>query len=636
MLLAFVFAPVVIVVSPSGPIRSVESGVDQANELLRQGAPRVEVQVRPGSYYVSHGISLESNLSIRGVGRKLPRLIGGKRLVGWHAVIDPDVLSRLTADARANVQECDLTGSDTIDGSSALSERGFGHPMVRSGAELFFNGKPMQLARYPNVDAPDGGWLRIATVPAANTITYPGTEPSRWKSIDGVYAFGYWQYDWADSYEQVTGIDTVAKSLAFGNGHFSYPPKAGRRFYFLNVLEELDKPGEWYMDNVARKLYFWPPSPIKDGETIVSTLPSDMFQVHDASNIEISGLDIESGQANAISVQGGTNNWVRNCVIRNFGDGGVSIVNATNSGVTGCDLTGLGEFGITLDGGNRKTLTPANLVAEDNHIWGYSRWCRTYRPAVSLSGVGNRASHNWIHDAPHQAILVSGNDHAVEYNDIENVCTETGDAGAIYMGRDTTMRGDSFRFNRITGLSPKVNTQGNFTEVMGIYLDDCWAGAEIYGNIFDMRGTAIMLGGGRDNTINNNVFLNCNPAIHFDARGKGWAAAYMAGWEFAQKMAFVNPKLPPYSTRYPKLANIQSVDFAFPAGNVIDSNIALGGQWLRLLDNLTTKDFEDRDNVVVNKAGSLGSALKLAPRSFKPIPVGKIGVETRRRPSSRL
>jgi hypothetical protein len=281
------------------------------------------------------------------------------------------------------------------------------------------------------------------------------------------------------------------------------------------------------------------------------------------------------------------------------------------------------------------TLKPGNLVAEDNRIWAYSRWCRTYRPAISVSGVGNRASHNEIHDAPHQAIFVSGNDHVIEYNDISNVCTETGDAGAVYMGRDTTMRGDVIQFNRFSKLSPKVNTEGNFTEVMGVYLDDCWAGTTIFGNIFDMRGTAIMLGGGRDNTIANNVFLNCNPAVHFDARGKGWAAKYFASWEFSQKIAAVNPSQPPYSTRYPKLANIQSVDYAFPAGNAIDSNVSLGGQWLRLLDNLTTKDFENLDNVVSPTVGTFQEALKAAPKSFKPIPTN-MGLLSKRRPSWRL
>jgi parallel beta-helix repeat protein len=234
---------------------------------------------------------------------------------------------------------------------------------------------------------------------------------------------------------------------------------------------------------------------------------------------------------------------------------------------------------------------------------------------------------------------LSGNDHLIEFNDIRDVCTETGDAGAIYMGRDPTMRGDVFRFNRFQDLSPKVNTAGNFTEVMGVYLDDCWAGATVFGNIFDMRGDGIMLGGGRDNTIANNVFLDCHPAIHFDARGKGWAAKLFSSpgeWNFYQKIAALNASQPPYSTHYPRLASILRDDIAFPAGNAIDSNVSLGGEWLRLLDKLTTKDFENHDNLVSPKSGSLNQALMVAAKSFVPIPVDQIGLTTRRRPSERL
>ena len=646
MLLAYLiahgFASAVVVVSPDGPIRTMGSGIAEARRLHSNNPAVVEIRVAPGSYRIESTIALtaeDSNLRIVGTGATMPRLIGGRRLMRWHPVRDASVLSRLTREARANVMECDLEGDDSIEDLGNLSERGFAHRTTDAGLELFFNGKPMQLARYPNAEGANGGWLRIATATGGNSITYSDSEPDRWVPSDDIWALGYWQFDWAESYEHVTRLNTTSKTLEFKSARFTYPPLAGRRFYFLNVLEELDEPGEWYLDRSGRRIYFWPPTPIEAGEAVASTLRGPMFNIRDASNLRIDGLDLESGRGGGVEILGGSQTWVQGCLIRNFGTFGISIWAARDSGVTGCDLTGLGEFGIALIGGERKTLTPTYLLAENNHIWAYSRWCRTYRPAVQLEGVGNRASHNLISDAPHQAILLSGNDHTIEFNDIANVCTETGDAGAIYMGRDPTMRGNQIRFNRFRDLSPKVSTQGNFTEVMGVYLDDCWAGTTVFGNVFDMRGDGIMLGGGRDNTIANNVFLDCHPAIHFDGRGKGWAAKYFVpqgGWAFFEKIAGVDPSHPPYSARYPRLANIQSQDVAFPAGNVIDSNVSLGGEWLRLLDNLTTRDFENHDNVVMPIAGTLAAALKYAPKSFQPIPVNKIGLLTKRRPYDRL
>ena len=41
-----------------------------------------------------------------------------------------------------------------------------------------------------------------------------------------------------------------------------YSFRKGQRFYFLNVLEELDQPGEWFLDRKTGVLYFWPPAPL--------------------------------------------------------------------------------------------------------------------------------------------------------------------------------------------------------------------------------------------------------------------------------------------------------------------------------------------------------------------------------------
>ena len=127
----------------------------------------------------------------------------------------------------------------------------------------------------------------------------------------------------------------------------------------------------------------------------------------------------------------------------------------------------LGEDVIALSGGDRITLAPAGLAAENNHIHHYSRWNRICRPAVSLDGVGNRVAHNLIDNAPHQAISFGGNDHLIELNEIHSVCYESNDAGAIYSGRNWTMRGTVIRhnyFHHINGFEGRG--------CVGVYLDD--------------------------------------------------------------------------------------------------------------------------------------------------------------------
>lgn len=88
------------------------------------------------------------------------------------------------------------------------------------------------------------------------------------------------------------------------------------------------------------------------------------------------------------------------------------------------------------------------MYADNNYIHHIAAFQRTYHTGVKLAGVGDRASHNLIHDCYHQAILISGNDHLVEYNVIHHTNLGSEDTGGVYMSsRDFTQRGTVIRYN---------------------------------------------------------------------------------------------------------------------------------------------------------------------------------------------
>lgn len=97
--------------------------------------------------------------------------------------------------------------------------------------------------------------------------------------------------------------------------------------------------------------------------------------------------------------------------------------------------------GIIADGGARASLTLGGLVAEDCESTRFGPPEPTYRPAVELSGVGHRGGHDRIHEALPVAVLAAGNEHVVEQSEIFRVLLETGDCGAIDIGRDWAMHG---------------------------------------------------------------------------------------------------------------------------------------------------------------------------------------------------
>ena len=185
-----------------------------------------------------------------------------------------------------------------------------------------------------------------------------------------------------------------------------------------------------------------------------------------------------------------------------------------------------------------------------------------------------------IHDAPHTAILLSGNNHVIEGNDIHSVTLETGDVGAFYMGRDWTARGNLLRHNLIHNL-------GN-DDTNGIYLDDCASGTHVFGNILFRAAREVHVGGGRDNLIENNIFIDPRPAaVKFDARATGWAKGMIEGpnptlMDRLQAMPYQEP---PWSQYYPALVNILNDDPALPKGNVVRRNVFYLGQPLQFMDN---------------------------------------------------
>ena len=249
---------------------------------------------------------------------------------------------------------------------------------------------------------------------------------------------GYWAYDWANSYERVAELNPDRHFIRTTPPYGHYGFRKGQRFKFLNVLEELDQPGEWFIDRKKGALYFWPPqTETKEKsakpEAILSLLNQPLLKMTEASHIVVRGFVLEATRANAVEIRGGTSNLVAGCLIRNIGDTGVVIEGGTGHGVTACDIFDTGDGGVSLNGGDRQTLAPGGHFVENCHFQRQGRWSKCYVPAVLMDGVGQRASHNLIHDHPHAAILFSGNDHLIEFNEIHHIALETGDVGAIYM-----------------------------------------------------------------------------------------------------------------------------------------------------------------------------------------------------------
>jgi parallel beta-helix repeat protein len=566
---------------------------------------------------------------------KNSKFVGGKVLRDFGPVTDADALALLDENARAKVVQIDL---------KALGITNFGSP-AGGGMELFFNDKPMTLARWPNE-----GFTKIVGVltnqpnvihgrkgDLVGDILYEGDRPSRWLKEQNPWVHGYWFWDWAEQRQQIEAIEPGSKLIKIKAPYHHYGYRRGQYYYAYNLLSEIDCPGEWYADRAKGVLYFWPPGDPVVGRTVVSVAES-VIKAEGISNVRFEKMLVEAARGNAIEISNGSQVEISGCTVRNTGGCAISVSGGDNCTVRECEVYNLGRGGISVSGGDRTTLTPANHQVIRCHVHDYGRIIPMGSAGVGVFGVGNRVASCRIHDAPHQAICFSGNNNVMEYNEMFRVCRESNDAGAIYAGRDWTMLDNQIRHNYLHDIRGFENNG-----CVGVYLDDFFCGTTIYGNVFKNVSRAAMVGGGNYNIIENNLFIDCDPCIHLDARGEGWAKTFFEGKDTSDTSLQARMKAVDYKSKY--YARYQWLQSAMdepnpghPRGNKYNRNVGIGGVW-EAVEKIARPGNEFEANTITTNRGLLTTnrrtgipdLTKEAYRKtgLKPLPTGEMGLASR-------
>ncbi|QNN20866.1 right-handed parallel beta-helix repeat-containing protein [Planctomycetales bacterium ZRK34] len=641
-------APLATLAAARDRVREIQKTAEKPEPIavvLHDGVYR---QTEPLKFEAADSGSAEAPITYRAARGQTPRIIGGTIVSGFVPLGDDPAGKRLSEAAKQAVRVVDLKAAGITD-YGKLIPFGFSRG-GQAQMELFFNDEPMRLAQYPNA-----GWLTIDKPVKDHTdeaFTYQGDRAARWADEADPWLYGYWFHGWADQFLPIKTIEPDKKTITVAAKH-GYGFRAGARYFALNLLCELDSPGEYYIDRAAGKLYFWPPSPIESGRAIVSQVMGNLIDMNNVSHVRLQGLTIEAARGSGVRLTDCDHVEIAGCTIRNLGDSGVNVSSGHDNRVVGCEVTQTAGNGISMHAGDRKTLTPANHEAVNNDIHHVGRLRRTYTPGISIGGVGQRIAHNSIHNMPHAGILYGGNDHIIEYNDIHHVLLETDDSGAIYIGRNWTTRGHIVRYNYIHHSGPAwappvpeaMRTEPHVVyEPMHrhganiVYHDDASSGITVVGNILHGGDRGMLLGGGRDNITVNNIFIGCKMGVWIDARGLGWAKKHAekgGGWQMYKKLEQVNYDQPPYSTRYPALAKILEGNPPAPEGNVVERNVFIDcKEWLalhgpkesdiQLADNLHALEIEydPADPLAAVKALDPAALKKIG---FEAIPIDQIG-----------
>jgi len=433
-------------------------------------------------------------------------------------------------------------------------------------SELFVNDRPAKVARWPKDQF---ATIQVAAnAQHAQDFTLDPTPPKTWIEPLSLFAFGYWGNDWADAYLPAKLQDGL---LTFTDRAPPYGLRDGQRGYLSNFPEALSDANDWYLDPVTATVYVVAPLS-RASNSLEISITQRLIELHGTSHVIIRNLTIEDSREILISADAVTDLSVQSCTLRNAGHVAISITHAVRSGVDSCDIFDSGGTGVSLEGGDRRSLVASDNYVRNSRIAHFGRTFRTYEPGIRVEGVGAQIQHNTIAGGPHIAIWFSGNDHRIDHNEIRDVITETGDAGAIYSGRDWTARGTIIEGNYLHDISG-VGAHG----ATGVYLDDQASGTTVRGNLFLRAHRGVLVGGGSDNIVVGNLFVNVPIAVSIDSRGMTWerAASLNPNGQLQKNLRAVPFSSSTYTAKYPELTSLITDGLGIPRRNTISTNLAI-------------------------------------------------------------
>lgn len=557
-------SPLLTIAGASAKMMELKSSEDMMEKR------KYEINFMEGTYYFSHthalnnsdGGSPESPVCYRSYKKEKVVFSGGIELdhKDFKPVVDNKILNRiLDHHSRTHILYVNLKKKG-ITNYGKLRQHGFSIAILPAPMELFIDGEPMTIARYPNE-----GRLPVADVvedcskaiqgdftARPGIIKYDYNRADYWGNAEDAWLWGYFAAGFADDNLGVASIDTINNTIALKNAHmFGMIPTdttdewGGRivGYYAYNILEEIDMPGEYYIDRENGMLYLYPPENFENSKICLSNLADPILAIENSSNILFEGITFENAKGMGVYLENSQHVEFKNCIFRNLGTVAVMFGKGVTGadypiheftgflksrtvgnlkahvyentgfynkagqhcGLTKCSIYNTGTGAVILSGGERRLLKAGKNFVQHCDIHDFNRWNKTYCAGITLYGVGNIIRNNHIYNAPHQGIAVFGNEHLIELNHMEKLVMDVHDNGAVYIGRNPSERGNIIRNNYFS----EMGQQG--FKNCAIHLDDFASATLVEGNIFYKASKFdfgdILINGGSDNIIRNNVFI---------------------------------------------------------------------------------------------------------------------------------
>lgn len=540
--------------SEEEPLRTLEKAIDVANEMREDSDKLIEILLREGTYSVTNTIKIinsqkdDSLLKISAYQDEKVTINAGVDIpLSAMSIADSDFTNAIIDKPNAgSVLQYNLKDAQ-IEDFGEISLRG--HLISdekEAQAELSLNGEVQKLAGWPNgeytglikpIDSNEYGKRTKSGIANGCSFKVNYDRPSQWSKPEQAWLSGTIGPNYEFDYYPVSRFDSEEKRVYLSRGalekYYTEP-----YYRFENVPEELDEPGEYYIDRQSGMLYFYPPEDAPKDSVLTITMstptldvsrkaPNSMFRIENSKNIVFENLIFKGGRGSAITGKNNSNIKFINCEINSFGENGIRFDASTDITISDCKIHDVGQDGILfVSCGNYQTLSPSNIVVSNNDIYNFARLERSYKTGIDFGYrcVGATAANNHIHNGPHAGMIFYGVNNDIYGNEFDHLVTEFSDMDALYCNNSSYPweRGNKIHNNYFHDIGKSSMNGRHQINVRAIRTDNRGCGLNIYENLFynigdggngnGNNGIGAITAEGTRNRIFNNLFVDCNEA----------------------------------------------------------------------------------------------------------------------------
>ena len=540
--------------SEEEPLRTLEKAIDVANEMREDSDKLIEILLREGTYSVTNTIKIINSqkddplLKISAYQDEKVTINAGVDIpLSAMSIADSDFTNAIIDKPNAgSVLQYNLKDAQ-IEDLGEISLRGHLISDEKDAqAELSLNGEVQKLAGWPNgeytglikpTDSNEYGKRTKSGIANGCSFQVNYDRPSQWSKPEQAWLSGTIGPNYEFDYYPVSRFDSEEKRVYLSRGalekYYTEP-----YYRFENVPEELDEPGEYYIDRQSGMLYFYPPEDTPKDSVLTITMstptldvsgkaPNSMFRIENSKNIVFENLIFKGGRGSAITGKNNSNIQFINCEINSFGENGIRFDASTDIKISDCKIHDVGQDGILfVSCGNYKTLSPSNIVVSNNDIYNFARLERSYKTGIDFGYrcVGATAANNHIHNGPHAGMIFYGVNNDIYGNEFDNLVTEFSDMDALYCNNSNYPweRGNKIHNNYFHDIGKSSMNGRHQINVRAIRTDNRGCGLNIYENLFynigdggngnGNNGIGAITAEGTRNRIFNNLFVDCNEA----------------------------------------------------------------------------------------------------------------------------